>query len=79
MNSIRSNDSCWELYNFNGIKSRCIASWIVFTVIFITADSLVHDHIHRNLMDDEDEERIWCIVRYTTRVEALNSIISAFQ
>jgi hypothetical protein len=62
--------------NFDGKKSKRIAPWIILIVILITTGSLVHDPIHRHLIDDEDDERIWCIVRYTTHIETFNSIIS---
>ena len=39
--------------------------------------SIVHDPIHRHLIDDEneDENRIWCVVNYSKRLKNFDSII----
>lgn len=42
--------------------------------------TLIHDPLHRRLIDDTDEygenKRIWCIVNYSERFQIFNSIIN---
>jgi hypothetical protein len=40
--------------------------------------SLIHDPIHRKLVDDKDEERSWCIVRYSSLMRIIDSIVQIF-
>jgi hypothetical protein len=37
--------------------------------------SVIHDPIHRRLIDD-NEQRIWCIVNYSTKLNIFNSVIN---
>jgi hypothetical protein len=60
-----------EDVTFNKNKSKQMARWIIVGVI--------HDPIHRQLFNDEEEdERIWCIVRYPLILQTFNSILHIF-
>jgi hypothetical protein len=64
---------------FNKNKSKQMARWIIIGVIAFTIGSFIHDPIHRRLFNDEEEdERIWCIVRYSTILQIFDSIIHIF-
>lgn len=65
--------------HFDGKKSKSISRWIIFLVILITFVSLIPDPIHRRLIDDFEEKRIWCIMKYSyDTLEIYNSIINIF-
>ena len=60
---------------FNQKRSIQVARWIIITVLLISFISMVHDPIHRQLINDEQEQRIWCIVRYSSGMKIYNSIV----
>ncbi|CAF2099324.1 unnamed protein product [Rotaria magnacalcarata] len=50
--------------SFNQQTSQRVAKWIILLVgLFVIATS-AHEPYHRALVTDEDEGRVWCIVRY---------------
>jgi len=51
--------------NFNQRKSQIWAKLTVFIVILINIVSALHDSLNRYLLEDTEEQRIWCIVSYT--------------
>jgi hypothetical protein len=63
---------------FNKNKSKQMARWIVIGVIAFIIGSVIHDPIHRRLIDDEEEKRTWCIVRYSSILQIFDSIIHIF-
>jgi hypothetical protein len=64
--------------NFNKTKSKRAAKPVILTIILLTAVSLLHDPIHRDLIDDIEEKRTWCLVRFTPRVDIYNTVINIF-
>ncbi|CAF1371802.1 unnamed protein product [Rotaria sordida] len=64
--------------NFNKKKSKQVAKYIILTLIFLTISTTIYDPIHRLLLDDDDERRIWCIVTYSSNLRIFNSIVSIF-
>ncbi|CAF4157154.1 unnamed protein product, partial [Adineta steineri] len=63
---------------FNKAKSRRLAKIIIFLIIVLTAASLIHDPVHRRLIDDTEEQRTWCLVEFTSKVETYNRFINIF-
>ncbi|CAF3940064.1 unnamed protein product, partial [Adineta steineri] len=63
---------------FNKAKSRRLAKIIIFLIIVLTAASLIHDPVHRRLVDDIEEQRTWCLVEFTSKVETYNRFINIF-
>lgn len=61
---------------FNKKKSRTVARWIIMIIILSTCLSLVHDPLHRQLVDDTQEERTWCYIRYSSTLNFYNSAIT---
>ncbi len=64
--------------HFNQKKSKKIARYIIFSLLFFTTITTIHDPIHRKLIDDGNEQRIWCIVSYSSSAQIYNSIINIF-
>jgi len=61
---------------FNKIKSKKIAKWIIFGVYLLTLTSYIHDPVHRDLLEDKEEERKWCVIRYSSPMQVFASFIN---
>ena len=67
--------------NFNKKKSKLIAKWTIIGLVLITIVTNIHDPIYRNLFEednDDEEKRIWCIVKYPSAIRIINLIINIF-
>jgi hypothetical protein len=68
--------------NFNKNKSKLIAKWIITVLILITIITNIHDPIYRTLFNeynyDEDEKRIWCIVKYSSDIQIFDLVTNIF-
>jgi hypothetical protein len=64
--------------SFNKNKSKQIAPRMIVSVIVYTILCVIHDPIHRPLVDDEEEKRTWCVARYSSRLQIFDSIFSQF-
>ena len=66
---------------FNKARSKRIAKWIIcLLAIFILLTGL-DDPIHRRLIDednDDEQERIWCVVSYSSFFRTFNSTMNLF-
>jgi tetrahydromethanopterin S-methyltransferase subunit C len=62
--------------NFNKVKSKQVAKWIICLVFIITGCTHIHDPIHRYLIDDEAEHRTWCIVQYSSSLQTFDWIVN---
>ncbi|CAF1257004.1 unnamed protein product [Adineta ricciae] len=64
-------------------KSRTIAKFIITCLLVFNILASIHDPIHRRLIDEEnndnDEKRIWCIVTYSSRLQAFDYTVQAVQ
>jgi hypothetical protein len=65
----------YKAVSFNQKKSKSIARWIITIVILVNTCSVIHDPIHRRLMDDTEEQRTWCITSYSSAVKLYDTII----
>ena len=54
---------------FNKKKSKIYAKWIIIGIYLFTFISYIHDPIHRKLLEDNEEERKWCVVNYSSSIE----------
>ena len=63
---------------FNKNKSKQLAKYIIFTFLFFITGAHLSDPIHRSLIDDNDnnEQRIWCILKYSPDLHIFNSVIN---
>ena len=61
---------------FDGPKStRMARKFILCLVIFVTLTK-IHDPLHRELVDDLDEQRTWCVASYVSEIQFYNSIVT---
>ena len=51
---------------FDKTKSKKIAKWIIGFVFLLTIVTHIHDPISRQLIDDIEEQRIWCVTKYSS-------------
>lgn len=63
--------------NFSKTKSKKTAKRMIFIVTLVTILTALQDPLHRELIDDDDN-RTWCIVRYTSKIQLFNSIMLMF-
>ena len=59
---------------FNKTKSKKASIWVIPFVACSIALTYLPDSLHRVLIEDEIEERQWCIIRSSTSIERFNSI-----
>ena len=62
--------------SFNKKRSVKLAKRITCAVCVLTLVSYIHDPINRHLLEDTEEQRNWCIVRYSKSMKALSSGIN---
>ncbi|CAF4028670.1 unnamed protein product, partial [Adineta steineri] len=57
-----------------------VHKWISLCIFILIILTHVHDPIHRHLIDDidTDEQRIWCVVQYSSSIHIYNSFITLF-
>ncbi|CAF1542354.1 unnamed protein product [Adineta ricciae] len=61
--------------NFNKKKSKRTAKWIVAMILLCSTATAIHDPLHRQLIDDAEEQRTWCIPIYSSSVQIFNRVI----
>jgi hypothetical protein len=64
--------------NFNKQKSKKMAKWMILIVLLFTSCSYIYDPLHRHLMDDEEEQRTWCVSQYSSSVQIFDWILNIF-
>jgi hypothetical protein len=64
--------------NFNTMLSNRIARWIILILPLVVAGSIIHEPLHRDLFDDKDEKRFWCVFHYSSSIHIYNTIILIF-
>ena len=60
---------------FNKIRSKIIAKRMIFILPLVILISIIHEPIFRDLYDDEEEKRTWCVTHYSTFIQYYNSTI----
>lgn len=61
--------------NYQCTKNKRRAKLVVVILLFVVVGSNLHDPIHRHVINDEDDNRIWCIVRYSSFAQGYNHFI----
>ncbi|UJR07365.1 hypothetical protein I4U23_011651 [Adineta vaga] len=64
--------------NFNASKSKFVAKCIIIFLPLFIMGTNVHDFFYRDLFDDNEEERIWCVAHYSHFVRIYNTFILFF-
>ncbi|CAF0930075.1 unnamed protein product [Adineta ricciae] len=64
-------------------KSKELAKKVIGVVLLFIILTSIHDPIHRELFEEEDnndenKKRIWCIVNYSSNLQIYNRIINTF-
>jgi hypothetical protein len=62
--------------NFDRVKSKKVARCIIPAVLLFTSCTHIHDPIHRLLVDDEEEQRTWCIAKYSPILQIFDRVLS---
>jgi hypothetical protein len=64
--------------SFNKLKSKRVARWtILFLPIFVMS-TIIHEPLFRDLFDDNEEKRVWCVTYYSRSVQNYNTFIIFF-
>jgi hypothetical protein len=50
--------------SFNKSLSKKLSKWVIFLVIIFVSGTSIHEAYYRTLIDDSEEQRTWCIIRY---------------
>ena len=64
--------------NFNKKLTKRTARWVIFILPILVMSSLVHEFIYRDLSDDEEEGRVWCVLEYSKKIISYSSFILSF-
>jgi hypothetical protein len=64
--------------NFKKMLSKRIARWIIIILPLIIAVSIIHEPINRDIFEDKDEKRFWCVFHYSPSIHIYNTIILIF-
>ncbi|CAF5088117.1 unnamed protein product, partial [Rotaria magnacalcarata] len=52
--------------------------WTVRLLPFVILSTLSHEFVYRGLFDDYEEQRIWCVFRYSRSIEKYSTAIQLF-
>lgn len=63
---------------FDKKKSKYISSRVCLGILLFSLITSIHDPIYRYLIDDEDEQRIWCVTKYPSHIQIINSTLYVF-
>ncbi|CAF4122090.1 unnamed protein product [Adineta steineri] len=61
--------------SFNKNKSKYLANRIIILLFILIFLSIIHEPIYRDLYDDYEENRIWCVTHYSKFIQTYNSTI----
>lgn len=67
--------------SFDRKKSKTIAIYAIPILFLCVIGSSIHDPLNRHLLydqNDDEHNRIWCIVRYSRQIQTLNSFFQLF-
>jgi hypothetical protein len=64
--------------NFDTEKSKHVARWIILFLPLIVASSIIHEPLYRQLFDDKEMHMVWCVTRYSSKVQYYNILILLF-
>ncbi|CAF1184919.1 unnamed protein product [Adineta steineri] len=65
--------------HFKQSKSKYIAKYVIPIILLLISISYIHDPISRRIVyDDDDEQRTWCILEYSTNIKKYDKFINIF-
>ncbi|CAF2108027.1 unnamed protein product [Rotaria magnacalcarata] len=62
--------------NFDKVKSVRTARWIIFIVFFLVSLTVLQDPLNRQLIEDVEDQRLWCIIKYSPFLQIITSVIN---
>ena len=63
---------------FNKTLSKRIARAMLIILPLLVIASLLHEPLYRDLVDDSEEECVWCVLKHSSAIETYNRIILLF-
>ena len=63
---------------FDKAKSKQMANRMVLMIVLCTGSTYLCDPFYRYLADDEDEQRLWCLTRYSSSVQLFDWLLNIF-
>ena len=63
---------------FNKEKSKQVAKWLILFVLVFISCSYIYDPFHRRLIDDEEEQRTWCVSKYSSSLQIFDWTLNIF-
>ena len=60
---------------FNPARSRQISKVVICLVYLIVVMTTLHEPLHRQLVDDPEEQRSWCVTTYSSIWSAINAAL----
>jgi hypothetical protein len=63
---------------FDKVTSKKVAKKVIFGLYLFILASFIHDPFHRHLLDDIEEQRTWCITRYSSSMTKYVSFMNIF-
>jgi hypothetical protein len=63
---------------FNKLRSKYVARWVIFLLPFFIIGSNIHQSLSRDLFDDQDEQRVWCVTLYSRSLYNYSTAILFF-
>ncbi|CAF1234211.1 unnamed protein product [Rotaria sp. Silwood1] len=64
--------------HFNKVKSKQNAKWIIWITFLFNIISHIHDPMHRYLVDDLDEQRTWCMTKFSSLLQMYDWYMNIF-
>ncbi|CAF1026336.1 unnamed protein product [Adineta steineri] len=64
--------------HFKKSLSKKFAKWIILFLFLCITMTSIQDPLHRHLVEDKEEQRTWCITKYSTAVRNFNSAMILF-
>jgi hypothetical protein len=64
--------------NFDKATSKRLAKKVIFVLPLLILGTIIHEPIHRDLFEDEEEQRTWCVTDYSKYLQEYNSAIVLF-
>ena len=61
---------------FDKKRSKQVAKWTIFIVILLSSCTYIYDPLYGHLVDDEEDQRTWCIRHYPSFLQLLDRVLS---
>jgi hypothetical protein len=76
--AIERGVTVYQGINFNPTRSKKIAKCLLILLFLTAIGTFVYEILYTHLLYDEEEQRTWCVVNYTSFFQKLNSTVVLF-